>query len=149
MHLDPNHKGHEDAIARGGFVAEQEACGLLVIRSHTQKQKHSICASKRKANVGQKKREVGAPEEKEAKRQRTGDPEEEALRLHFKRQEEELKPKGAGATGGGWMWCCSTEVPICARTFLCRAVGCIDTLRDSGRTCGGVDMWRCSEAAVP
>jgi hypothetical protein len=41
--------------------------------------------------VGQKKRKVGAPEEKEAKRQRTGEAEEEALRLYFKRQEEELK----------------------------------------------------------
>ena len=37
--------------------------------------------------MGQKKRK-GAPEEKEAKRQRMGEAEKEALRLHFKRLEE-------------------------------------------------------------
>jgi hypothetical protein len=31
MHLDPNHKGHGDAIARGDVVAEQEACRLLAM----------------------------------------------------------------------------------------------------------------------
>jgi hypothetical protein len=30
---------------------------------------------------------------------------------------------------GEWMWCSSTEVPqVCARPFLCLAVGCIDNL---------------------
>jgi hypothetical protein len=60
-------------------VAEQEACRLLAIRS--------TWASKHKANVGQKKRK-GAPEEKEAKRQRTEEAEKKALRLYFKGLEE-------------------------------------------------------------
>jgi hypothetical protein len=100
----------------------------IAIHSHTQKQKNSTCASKRKANVGQKKREVGAPEEKEAKRQRTGEAEEGALRLYFKRQEEELKGQELKESGCGVpARKCRRSLSICAwPAFLCRAVGCID-----------------------
>jgi hypothetical protein len=51
--------------------------------------------------VGQKKRKAGAPEEKEAKRQRTGEAEKEALRLYFKRKEEELNEQELKVGGCG------------------------------------------------
>jgi hypothetical protein len=47
------------------------------------------------------KRKAGAPDEKEAKRQRTGEAEKEALRLHFKRQKEELKEQELKVGGCG------------------------------------------------
>jgi hypothetical protein len=52
--------------------------------------------------VGQKKRKAGAPEEKEAKWQRTGEAKKEALRLYFKRlEEEELKEQELKVGGCG------------------------------------------------
>jgi hypothetical protein len=77
---------------------------------------------------------------KEAKRQRTGEAEEEALRLHFKRQEEELKEQElkSGCGVPARRKCRSVLGPSCV---VCRAVGCIDTPGGSGCTCGGVDLW--------
>jgi hypothetical protein len=51
------------------------------------------------------KRKVGAPEEKEAKRQRMGEAKKEALlRLYFKRKEEELKEQEQvrASASSGW-----------------------------------------------
>ena len=47
------------------------------------------------------KRKVGAPEEKEAKRQRMGEAKKEALRLYFKRREEELNEQELKVGGCG------------------------------------------------
>ena len=61
------------------------------------------------------KRKVGAPEEKEAKRQRTGEAKKEALRLYFKRQEEELKEQELKESGCGVpAWKCRRSVLVMA-----------------------------------
>jgi hypothetical protein len=61
-----------------------------------------------------------APEEKEAKRQRTGEAEKEALRLYFKRQEEELKEQELKESGCGVpAWKCRRFVlgPSCVELW--------------------------------